>query len=97
MCNTCDYTHLHVHSEYSALDGLSKIEELILTAKSHGQTALAITDHGSMSGLWEAQKLGDKHGIKIIHGCEFYYERENDGKNGHLVVQIGRASCRERV
>lgn len=86
MCNTCDYTHLHVHSEYSALDGLSKIEELILTAKSHGQTAIAITDHGSMSGLWEAQKLGDKHGIKIIHGCEFYYERENDGKNGHLVV-----------
>lgn len=81
-----DFGHIHVHSEYSALDGLSKIEELIVTAKSLGQTFISITDHGSMSGLWEAQKLGDKHGIKIIHGCEFYYERENDGKNGHLVV-----------
>jgi DNA polymerase-3 subunit alpha len=86
MCKACDYAHLHVHSEYSALDGLSKVEELILTAKSHGQKAIAITDHGSMSGLWEAQKLGDKHDIKVILGCEFYYERENDGKNGHLVV-----------
>lgn len=86
MCNSCNYAHLHVHSEFSALDGLSKIEELILTAKEHGQEHLAITDHGSMSGLWQAQKLGDKHGIHIIHGCEFYYERENDGKNGHLVV-----------
>lgn len=86
MCQTCDYAHLHVHSEYSALDGLSKIEELIKTAVEHGQKHLAITDHGSMSGLWQAQQLGDKHGIHIIHGCEFYYERENDGKNGHLVV-----------
>lgn len=86
MCRACDYAHLHVHSEYSALDGLSKIEELVLTAKQHGQKHLAISDHGSMSGLWQAQKLGDKHGIHIIHGCEFYYERENDGKNGHLLV-----------
>lgn len=68
------------------MDGLSKVEELILTAKKHGQQHLAISDHGSMSGLWQAQKLGDKHGIHIVHGCEFYYERENDGKNGHLLV-----------
>lgn len=86
MCNSCEYVHLHVHSEYSALDGLSKIEELIKTAQGHGQKSLAITDHGSMSGLWQAQKLGEKYGVHIIHGVEFYYERENDGGNGHLVV-----------
>jgi DNA polymerase-3 subunit alpha len=75
-----------VHSEYSTLDGLSKVHELLDTAKSLGQTHLAITDHGSTSGLWEAQEYADKIGMRIIHGSEFYYEREGDGKNGHLLV-----------
>ena len=48
------FNHLHVHTEYSALDGLSKISELIDKAKSMGQTAIAITDHGTSSGLYEA-------------------------------------------
>lgn len=82
----CNFTHLHVHSEYSALDGMGKVRELLETAKSLGQTALAITDHGSTSGLWEAQKTADELGMKAIHGEEFYYEREGDGKNGHLLV-----------
>lgn len=86
MCKECEYMHAHVHTEYSPLDGQGKVEELIKRALEHGQEHLAITDHGSMSGLWQAQKLGDKYGLHIIHGCEFYYERENDGKNGHLVV-----------
>lgn len=81
-----DFAHLHVHSEFSTLDGLGKIDELFKTAKEHGQPALAITDHGSMSGLYSAQKAGEKYGIKAIMGCEFYYERENDGENGHLIV-----------
>jgi DNA polymerase-3 subunit alpha len=85
MCDV-NFGHIHTHSEYSILDGMSKIEELILTAKELGQEFIAITDHGSTSGLFEAQKLGQKHGVKVIHGCEFYYERENDKKNGHLVV-----------
>lgn len=80
------FSHLHVHSTYSILDGIAKIEELIVRAKELGQTSIAITDHGSTSGLWQAQKLGKKHGVKIILGTEFYYERENDGGNGHLVV-----------
>ena len=82
----CKFGHLHTHSEYSTLDGMGKIRELIETAKSLGQNFIAISDHGTTSGLWEAQKIGDELGIKVIHGCEFYYERENDGKNGHLLV-----------
>lgn len=81
-----DFIHIHLHTKFSPLDGMGKLEELILRAKELGQTSMAVTDHGSTSGLWEAQKLGDKHGIHIIHGSEFYYERENDGKNGHLLI-----------
>lgn len=88
MCKKCvnKFGHLHVHTEDSKLDGLSSSEELVLEAVKHGQSFMAVTDHGTVAGLWQAQEMGDKHGIKIIHGCEFYYERENDGKNGHLVV-----------
>lgn len=80
------FGHLHTHSEYSTLDGMGKVDELISTAKALGQTFISITDHGTTSGLWEAQKAGDKHGVKVIHGCEFYYEREVDGQNGHQLV-----------
>lgn len=81
------FAHLHVHTEYSPLDGLAKIEELILKAKSLGQSAIAITDHGSTSGLYDAQQLGDKHGFKILLGCEFYLEDPSDSKkNGHVIL-----------
>lgn len=86
MCKACGYVHPHVHTKYSLLDGMSNIEELVIKAKEFNMESVAISDHGSMSGLWEAQKAGDKHGVKIMHACEFYYERENDGKNGHLLV-----------
>lgn len=80
------FSHLHVHSEYSVLDGACKVEELLLTAKDYGQPAICITDHGSTSSWWQAQQLGEKIGIKPLLGTEFYYERENDGKNGHLIA-----------
>lgn len=80
------FVHLHVHSDFSTLDGMGKVRELIETAKEYGQGAISLTDHGTTSGLWEAQKVGDEIGLKVIHGNEFYYERENDGKNGHLLV-----------
>lgn len=82
----CNFGHLHTHSEYSTLDGMGKIRELLTTAKSLGQDFIAITDHGTTSGLWEAQKIADEVGIQLIHGIEFYYEREGDGENGHLLV-----------
>lgn len=79
-------THLHLHSHHSALDGMGKVKELFETAQSLGQDAMAITDHGTSSGAWEGQQEADKLGMKMIHGQEFYYKRENDSRNGHLLV-----------
>ena len=80
------FGHIHLHSEHSTLDGMGKIRELLETAKALGQTFVAITDHGTTSGLYEAQQIGDEIGIKVILGCEFYYKREIDSKNGHLLI-----------
>ncbi|MBC7958473.1 MAG: DNA polymerase III subunit alpha, partial [Vallitaleaceae bacterium] len=66
------YTHLHVHTEYSLLDGSSKITELIARVKELGMDALAITDHGVMYGVIDFYKEAKKQGIKPIIGCEVY-------------------------
>jgi DNA polymerase-3 subunit alpha len=64
--------HLHVHSEYSLLDGACKIEALAQRAAGFGQPALGLTDHGVMNGAVELHKACHKHGIKPIIGCEIY-------------------------
>ncbi|HVR05333.1 MAG TPA: DNA polymerase III subunit alpha [Solirubrobacteraceae bacterium] len=64
--------HLHVHSEYSLLDGACKIEALAQRAAEFGQPALGLTDHGVMNGAVELYKACTKHGIKPIVGCEIY-------------------------
>jgi DNA polymerase III subunit alpha len=64
--------HLHVHSEYSLLDGACKIEALAERAASFGQPALGLTDHGVMNGAIEHYKACKKHGVKPIIGCEIY-------------------------
>ncbi len=64
--------HLHVHSEYSLLDGACKVEALAARAASFDQPALALTDHGVMNGMVELQKACAKHDIKPIFGCEVY-------------------------
>ena len=66
------FTHLHVHSEYSLLDGACRIEELPKAAKKLGQNALAITDHGVMYGVVDFWRACKKEGIKPIIGCEVY-------------------------
>ena len=66
------FVHLHTHSHYSLLDGLSKVENLVRRAKEDGQIALAITDHGNMYGAIEFYKLAKKEGIKPIIGVEAY-------------------------
>ena len=65
--------HLHVHSEYSLLDGACNIDALAARAAELGQPALALTDHGVMNGAVELQKAAQKHGIKPIIGCEIYF------------------------
>lgn len=67
-----DFAHLHVHTEYSLLDGACRIEPLIERVKELGQTAIAITDHGVMYGVIDFYKCALKHGVKPIIGCEVY-------------------------
>jgi len=69
---TPQFVHLHVHSEFSLLDGLSKISGLVNKAKEYGNPALALTDHGVMYGVIELYKKITKEGIKPIIGCEMY-------------------------
>lgn len=66
------FTHLHTHSHYSLLDGLSKIKELAERAKELGMDSLALTDHGAMYGAIEFYQQAKKAGIKPIIGCEMY-------------------------
>ena len=80
------FGHLHVHTHYSTLDGLGKPEEYVLRAKELGQPFIAITDHGNTSGIYEMQKCGEKHGVKIILGNEFYFTHDEVSKLGHLVI-----------
>ncbi len=70
MSSAC--AHLHVHSEYSLLDGACKIEELAARAASFEQSAIGLTDHGVMNGAVELSTACRKHGIKPIFGCEVY-------------------------
>jgi DNA polymerase-3 subunit alpha len=70
MSSSC--AHLHVHSEYSLLDGACRIEDLAARAASFGQPALGLTDHGVMNGSVELFTACRKHGIKPILGCEVY-------------------------
>ncbi|MGM9521356.1 MAG: DNA polymerase III subunit alpha [Oscillospiraceae bacterium] len=88
------FTHLHVHSEYSLLDGACRIRELPSRAKDMGQTALAITDHGVMYGAVAFYKECVKQGIKPIIGCEVYvaartrFDKDHalDSERYHLVL-----------
>ena len=66
------FVHLHLHTQYSLLDGAIRIEELVKKAKEYNMPAIAITDHGSMFGAIEMYKECKKNGIKPIIGCEFY-------------------------
>ena len=68
-----NFTHLHVHTQYSFLDGQCKLKELIPRAKELGMSAIAMTDHNHIGGAFEFQKVCKEHGIKPIIGLEAYY------------------------
>ena len=66
------FAHLHVHTEYSLLDGSAKIRELVARAKELGMDSIAITDHGAMYGVVDFYEAAQEAGIKPIIGCEVY-------------------------
>ena len=66
------FTHLHVHTEYSLLDGMCRIPRLIQRTKELGMDSLAITDHGSLHGIVQFYLQAKEAGIKPILGCELY-------------------------
>jgi DNA polymerase-3 subunit alpha len=88
------FTHLHVHTEYSLLDGAARINKLVKKAAELGMPSLAITDHGVMYGVIDFYKACKKQGIKPIIGCEVYVaptkltekNAGRDDKNYHLVL-----------
>ena len=88
------FTHLHVHTEYSLLDGSNKIKELIARVKELGMDSVAITDHGVMYGVIDFYKEAKKNGIRPIIGCEVYVapgslfdkEGRDDNRYHHLVL-----------
>ena len=89
-----NFVHLHVHTEYSLLDGAGRVEKLVARAKELGMESIAVTDHGVMYGVVEFYKQAKKYGIKPLIGCEVYvaartmYDRDPklDGSQYHLVL-----------
>lgn len=81
-----DFVHLHTHTEYSLLDGLSRPEAIARKAKAWGQRAVAMTDHGNMHGAVRFYDACKKEGVKPIIGCEVYTAELEDMGNSHLVL-----------
>ena len=86
------FVHLHLHSQYSLLDGSIKFDELMERAEKHSMPAVAVTDHGNLFGAYEFFEKAKARGVKPIIGCELYVtptlrlEKPSDGKNYHLTV-----------
>ena len=88
------FTHLHVHTEYSLLDGASRIPKVVARAKELGMDSLAITDHGVMFGVIDFYKECKKQGIRPVIGCEVYTaartrfdkDSDKDKYHGHLIL-----------
>lgn len=88
------FVHLHVHTEYSLLDGVCRLDRLCSVAKERGQNAIAITDHGNLFGAVDFYKAAKKAGIKPIIGCEVYVAARSrfdkvhgvDSDRHHLVL-----------
>jgi DNA polymerase III subunit alpha len=92
-----NFIHLHVHSQYSLLDGAIRFGEAFDLAKKYRMDAVALTDHGNMFGVVEFYQMAIKHGIKPIVGCEIYvspasrFEKKGfEGKEGtyHLTLLV---------
>ena len=98
------FIHLHVHSEYSLLDGANRIKDLPVRAREMGMDAIALTDHGVMYGVIDFYKACKKEGIKPIIGCEVYvanrtrFDKEaNVDWNNHLILLAKNNICYQNL
>src|SRR6266540_2146378 len=96
-----NFVHLHLHSQYSLLDGAIRLDDLLRKVKEHGMPAVALTDHGAMFGAIEFyQKCKDK-GIRPVIGCEVYiapgsrFVKESGGNPRSEERRVGK-ECRSR-
>ncbi|RUM33466.1 MAG: DNA polymerase III subunit alpha, partial [Desulfobulbus sp.] len=87
------FVHLHVHTQYSMLDGAIRLDDLLSKSKEYGMDAVAVTDHGAMYGALEFYTKAQKRGIKPLVGCEFYISETSHlihdktaGHNFHIVL-----------
>ena len=88
------FVHLHIHSEFSLLDGANRIKDIPVIAKELGMDAIAITDHGAMFGVIDFYKACKANGVKPIIGCEVYVaprtrhdkDPKLDSKYNHLIL-----------
>jgi DNA polymerase-3 subunit alpha len=92
-----EFTHLHVHTQFSILDGAAEINTLVTKAKEYGMKAIAITDHGNMYGVVKFVDTCKKHGIKPIIGCEVYVadgsrtdKRGKEDRSGHHLILLAK-------
>ena len=96
------YTHLHVHSSYSLLDGIGKPTDNAKRAADIGQQSLSITDHGTCAGHYEFQTACDKYNIKPVLGCEFYFVEDRhvktltDEEKESMTTEERQAETRKR-
>ena len=92
-----NFTHLHVHTQYSILDGASSISALIEKARNDGMTAVAITDHGNLFGAKAFHEHCTREGIKPIIGCEMYVasgsrfeQKEKTDRSGYHLILLAK-------
>jgi DNA polymerase-3 subunit alpha len=89
--SSMEFTHLHLHSQYSLLDGAIRLGDLFATVKKFGMQSVALTDHGNMYGMVDFYKRAKEAGIKPIFGCETYVSAtdrfdKTERKNYHLIL-----------
>jgi DNA polymerase-3 subunit alpha len=92
---TPGFVHLHVHTEYSPLDGMTKIADAVAKVASEGQIALAATDHGTTGGAWQLNRLAKQAGIKPLIGAEVYLAvmtdwRDEPDRTQKQIVEVDR-------
>ena len=92
-----NFTHIHVHTQYSILDGASDIKKLIAKVKKCGMDSIAITDHGNMFGVKEFHDVATKNGVKPLIGCEMYVaaksrrdKAESEDRAGYHLILIAK-------